>query len=111
VLKHPDYQEIIEDKCTTCHAPMARFTTFAGGGKGKAFDDGFFDPAHQLHTLALDGISCTLCHQILETNFGQPEGYSGAFVIDTDLPAGERVAYGSFPVDGSQAAAMRFASW
>ena len=110
VLKHPDYQEIIEDKCTTCHAPMARFTASTGGGKGKGFDDGFFDSAHQLHKLAVDGVSCTLCHQILETNFGEPEGYSGAYVIDTELPPGERIAYGPFPVEPSQAIAMKSGS-
>jgi hypothetical protein len=70
VLKHPAYQEIIEDKCTTCHAPMAQYTEFANGEMGKAFGNGFFDPAHQLHVLALDGISCTACHQIRETGFG-----------------------------------------
>ncbi len=110
VLKNPDYQEVIEDKCTTCHAPMARFTAFEHGEKGKAFGDGFFDTANQLHTLAMDGVSCTLCHQISATNLGQPESHSGAYVIDTGLPAGERATYGPFPVDPAQATLMQGAS-
>jgi hypothetical protein len=110
VLKHPDYQETIEDKCTTCHAPMAHFTAAAHGEKGKGLDDGFFNPANPLHTLAVDGISCTLCHQISGSNLDQPDSHSGAFVIDADLPAGQRVTYGPFPVVASQAAIMQGSS-
>ena len=109
VLKHPDYQEI-KDKCTTCHAPMARFTAFSNGEMGKALGDGFFDPAHQLHSLAMDGVSCTLCHQIREIGFGSPESFSGHYVIDTDTAAGQRETFGSFPVEGSQAAVMSASS-
>lgn len=110
VLANPDYQEVIEDKCTTCHTPMARFTSSTSGVMGKAFDDGFFNAGHELHILALDGISCTLCHQIGETNFGQTESYSGKYVIDTDLPAGERTTFGPFPVADTQIAIMQGAS-
>jgi hypothetical protein len=106
VLKQPDYQETIEDKCTTCHAPMARHTAFANGEMGKALDDGFFDPAHQLHRLSMDGVSCTQCHQILAEGFGAPESFSGHYAIDTDTPLGQRETFGPFFVDPSQAAAM-----
>jgi len=57
VLANPDYQEVIEDKCTTCHTPMARFTSSTSDVMGKAFGDGFFNAGHELHILALDGIS------------------------------------------------------
>ncbi len=107
VLENPDYQEVIEDKCTTCHTPMARLTAYAEGDTGKAFDDGFLSPANELHTLAMDSVSCTLCHQIRAGNFGQPESYNGSFVIDTELPTGERVTFGPFPVDETQAIIMQ----
>jgi hypothetical protein len=110
VLANPDYQEVIEDKCTTCHTPMARFTSSTSDVMGKAFGDGFFNAGHELHILALDGISCTLCHQISETNFGQPESYSGKYAIDADLPAGERMTFGPFPVAETQIVIMQGAS-
>jgi hypothetical protein len=110
VLQHPDYQATIEDKCTTCHTPMARFTASFNGNKGQAFEEGFFNQEHSLHAMALDGVSCTLCHQIRKDNFGQVESFGGGFVIDKELPSGERVTYGPFPVDEAQARIMQGAS-
>jgi hypothetical protein len=98
VLSNPEYQAVIEDKCATCHTPMARFTVAAEGGQGTVLEAGFLDPAHALHMLALDGVSCTLCHQIARTELGQPESFSGNFAIDMDRPAGERLAYGPYAV-------------
>ncbi len=110
VLDHPDYRAIIEDKCATCHMPMARFSVAALGGEGKVLDEGFLDAAHEDHALAIDGVSCTLCHQIEETDFGEIASFSGGFVVDTDLPAGERLNYGPFLMEESQAAVMQIAS-
>lgn len=111
VLDHPDYQATIEDTCAKCHMPMARFTAVAlGGGAGQVLDTGFLDTEHEHHTLAMDGVSCTLCHQVEETGFGEATSFTAGFVIDTDLPLGERLAYGLFPVDEPQAAAMQVAS-
>jgi hypothetical protein len=109
-LKHPDYQAVIEDKCLSCHAPMAHTTVVADGEAPKGFDGGVLTPDHPLYTLALDGISCTLCHQVLGTNFGEAESFSGHYVIDAETPTGQRGAFGPFPVEASQAAAMQGSS-
>jgi hypothetical protein len=98
VLDHPDYQAVIEDKCATCHMPMARFTAAASGKEGRVLEDGFLDPENEQHTLAMDGVSCTVCHQISEAGLGQPDTFSGGFVIEPDLPAGERLTFGPYPV-------------
>jgi hypothetical protein len=98
IQSHPEYQAVIEDTCATCHMPMARFTAVAAGGQGQIFETGFLDPAHELHELALDGVSCTLCHQIEPSNLGEVSSFNGGFSIDSDLPSGERVNYGPFPV-------------
>src|SRR5690348_11493291 len=37
VLDHPAVQDVIEDTCSTCHMPMARFDAAAAGGQGKVF--------------------------------------------------------------------------
>ncbi len=96
-LSNPAYQAEIEDKCATCHMPMARFSLAAQGGEGKIFDDGFLNSGNELHNLAMDGVSCTVCHQIQETNLGQPDSFSGHFQIDTARPSGERLIYGPYP--------------
>ena len=50
--------------------------------------------------LAMDGVSCTLCHQIKPDNFGSHESYSGNFEIDQS-----RTIYGPYtnPMVGSMA--------
>jgi hypothetical protein len=109
-LKAPDYEAVIEDKCATCHTPLARFTEDVAGEQAELLDDGYFDASHPLHTLALDGVSCTLCHQIEEARFEDHDSFSGGYVIDTELPAGERLNYGPFPVSAENAGLMQMAS-
>ncbi|MFZ5915320.1 MAG: hypothetical protein ACOYZ7_00120 [Chloroflexota bacterium] len=110
VISNPDYRAVIEDKCATCHTPMARFTATAAAGQAALLDDGFFSTANDLHALAIDGVSCNLCHQIMATNLGTPESYSGGYAIDTELPAGERLAYGPYVVGKNLVQIMQSAS-
>ena len=110
VIRAPAYQAIIEDKCATCHTPMARFTDASGGREGVLFDAGYLNESHELHPLALDGVSCTVCHQIEEANLGQPGSYSGHYEIDIERPMGERVNYGPFPVTEEAANLMALSS-
>ena len=108
-LRNPAEQAEIEDACATCHMPMARYTVAAEGGQGAISGDGFSNPENELHPLAMDGVSCTVCHQIREGNLG-PASYGGQFLIDTDLPPGERVIFGPYTVADDQAAIMQQAS-
>jgi hypothetical protein len=110
VLDNPDYQAVIEDKCATCHMPMGRFTAVAFDGEGKVLGGGFLDPESERHDLAVDGVSCTLCHQIGEPGLGQPDSFSGGFVIDTDLPVGERLTFGPYVVGKNLVRVMQSAS-
>ncbi len=110
VLSHPQHQAVIEDKCATCHMPMARFTASAHGDEGRVLAEGFGDPANELHPLALDGVSCTLCHQIGDVALGDFESYSGHFVIDDQLPMGERLAYGPYQTPRGLSRLMQSAS-
>ncbi len=99
VLVNPGSASFIQDKCTTCHMPMARFTEYVHQREARLLDaGGLADPANDLHVLAMDGISCTLCHQIEADNFGEDDSFSGHYEINADLPAGERHAYGPFPI-------------
>jgi hypothetical protein len=107
ILSHPEYQAVIEDTCATCHMPMARFSATTAGGQGQIYEAGFLDEAHELHPLAMDGVSCTLCHQIEPSNLGEEDSFNGGFAIDPDLPSGERVNYGPFPVKPGQARLMQ----
>jgi hypothetical protein len=110
VLAHPDYGGVIEDKCATCHTPMARFRATYEGQQGQLLDQGFLDPDHNLHTMAIDGVSCNLCHQIRDVGLGEFGSFSGHFVIDSQLPMGERLAYGPYPVKPGLSQVMQASS-
>lgn len=107
VLAHPKLQSVIEEKCAKCHMPMAATTAAARGEPVKVLDDGFSNPKHPMHALAMDGVSCTVCHQIEESGFGTRASFSGGYTIDKNTPAGERKAYGPFPFDKDLAEAMK----
>jgi hypothetical protein len=102
----PEYQDFIEDKCATCHMPMARTTAHFNEQPTAMFNGGFYNKDHYLHEVAMDGISCTVCHQIQDGNFGTAESYSGGFLIDQVRPAGTRYLYGTNPVTDRRAAIM-----
>ncbi len=75
VAAHPALQEIIEDKCTTCHMPMGKTEAVHNGAAHFPVATGFADP------LSMDGVSCTLCHQIQSQRLGTRESFSGAYYI------------------------------
>ncbi len=110
IVTSPDYADFIQDKCATCHMPMARFTYHVHDQPGLALDDGFLDPANDLHVIAMDSISCSLCHQFLGDTLGTPDSFSGHYEIDTTVPMGERLAFGPFPVPETQAIVMQASS-
>lgn len=82
---HPGLASVIEDKCVTCHAPLARVEALHGGAEALGYDEAIADP------LGLDGVSCTLCHLVDPANLGQPESFSGQYEI-----ADGRVLYGPY---------------
>lgn len=110
VQEHPALQEVIEDKCATCHMPMGRTTAVAQGDKPAVLEAGMLSPDHPLHVLAMDGVSCTLCHQIQPSPSDISATFSGGYVIDLEAPQGERPAFGPFDVPPGQASVMQVSS-
>jgi len=110
-LGAPELKDVIEDKCTTCHMPMARTTVAVmDEAAGLLFESGFASPDHPHHALANDGVSCTLCHQIEPEGLGEIASFSGGFTIDTERPADDRPAYNRFAGNPDLSAVMQNAS-
>jgi len=111
VTDHPTLGAAIEDECSKCHMPMARFAIHTAGGQGPVFDHLGPAPAAAVSaTHALDGASCTLCHQIQPDKLGERESFVGGFVIDTATPPGQRKVFGPYDVDAGRQRLMRSAS-
>ena len=71
----PHAAELIESTCARCHAPMGWYQSDKNG------EEHFTLSQIKESHMALDGVSCTLCHQIKSDNFGQAESYTGSYII------------------------------
>lgn len=56
VAVNPAHQVALEDKCTSCHAPMGRYDKHLTGGGPFSIAEMEQDP------VSLDGVSCLACH-------------------------------------------------
>lgn len=106
-LDHPTAVAAIEDRCSVCHMPVAHTQALAQGRQPEIFsilEKSVSDPAsvHQ----ALDGVTCTVCHQIKPDNFGQHSSFDGGYHIDTTQSGTSRSLYGPFAVDVGRQRAM-----
>jgi hypothetical protein len=110
-LDHPSAVAAIEDKCTVCHLPMARTMAVAEGAQATAFENFPVTGSGGPYThLAVDGVSCTVCHQIQDRNLGGRESFTGGYAIDKITPMGERWVYGPSEVDEGRTRVMRSSS-
>jgi len=111
VMDHPELQAAIEDKCSTCHMPMARTQAAARGDTGEIFShlDGSYSYADETD-MALDGVSCSVCHQIRNDNFGEHESFDGGYIIDVTTPEEERSIYGPYDIEAGHQRVMQSAS-
>ncbi|MBE0436167.1 MAG: hypothetical protein IBX56_10230 [Methylomicrobium sp.] len=81
--RNPHLADVINDKCTRCHAPMANFEARKKGEPLEILDNGFLNANHSRHDEALNGVSCTVCHQIKDSpDLGTLSKFSGHYDID-----------------------------
>jgi len=107
-LEHPESSQAIQDECSACHMPMARYQAKTAGGKGQVFVNLPFLPvATPLHQLSVDGVSCAICHQIQPDKLGTHESFTAGFVVDTQKPLGQRDSYGPYEVDAGRTHVMQ----
>jgi hypothetical protein len=83
ITTNPAHSSELQDKCTSCHAPMGRYTKFY-------HEEGHYTMAEiDGDSLAYDGVSCAGCHTIGPNGLGSM--FSGNIPYDTT-----RRAYGPF---------------
>ena len=109
-IDHPTATALIQDECSICHMPMMRYEAKLAGGDGEAFAHLPPDPDKLADRLADEGVSCTVCHQIIETNLGTRPSFVGGFKIDEKTAAGARHVYGPFEIDKGRTTIMHSSS-
>ena len=115
VLEHGSHATEIQAECSTCHMPMASYEARTAGAGGKVFVHLPASRAPGLaparsDRLAMDGVSCTACHQIRPDGLGTRESFVGGFAVDETTPMGAREVFGPFAVDSGRERLMHSAS-
>jgi len=97
ITDHPAAAGAIQDECSKCHKSMQRYINHTEGLEGRVFDDE--EEASTAHSaLALDGVSCTMCHQIKGDNLGTEESFVGGFEIEQQSTGEARRIFGPFEI-------------
>src|SRR3990172_821467 len=110
VEANPESRTDLEANCTVCHMPMASVSAGLAGETPRILGDGLGDPQNELYDLAMDGVSCSLCHQIQAGNLGSASSYNGGFELDTTSIMGGRLIYGPYTVEDDLSDNMQSAS-
>jgi len=94
----PALSHEINNTCSRCHAPMANEEARKNQDAVQPIlDEGILNPKNTYYHLAMNGVSCSLCHQISpDAPFGTDAGYSGNFVINSYENSRDRLIYGPF---------------
>jgi cytochrome c551/c552 len=64
----------------------------------------------ELQSLASDGVSCSVCHQIASDRLGTRESFNANFVLTPTPADGARVIFGPYRIDAGRKTIMRSAS-
>ena len=75
-VENPALQSVIETKCTSCHAPMGKSEAFHNGAGSFLLSQALEDP------LSMDGVSCTLCHQIRSEGLSHDSTFTANFPLN-----------------------------
>lgn len=84
------FGSFVEEECAKCHTPLAKIEARLEGRVVRILGNGFLNESSNLHEFAIEGVSCTLCHQIKRNNI------SGNYLIDPIAKKPERAVYGPF---------------
>jgi len=109
--RNPNLSDEINDKCSRCHTPMANDAAKKDQATVEILGSGFLHADNPYYDQALDGVSCTVCHQIADNGLlGTLEGFSGKFQITDYNNSVDRPAFGQYldPVIFPMQNAVRF---
>ena len=106
-IDHAESTAEIEDTCARCHMPMERYAAKIDGRKAQVFAHLPFKARRDGGSLAEDGVSCALCHQLSANRLGAPETFTGNFVIDPPDAQGSHREYGPYAIDPGHTRVMK----
>jgi len=106
-IDHAPATADIEDTCARCHMPMMRYDAKVHGRRGAVFASLPFSAHRDGGSLAEDGVSCSLCHQLSAEKLGAPDTFTGNFLVDSPDARGQRHEYGPYAADSGHTLVMK----
>jgi hypothetical protein len=97
-VDHPQAKIDVQDECSICHMPAARYEAKQQGKKGEVFAHLPFVAHPKTAAAAEDGVTCSVCHQISEERLGTRESFNGGFVVEKPDNEDDRPEYGPFNI-------------
>ena len=96
--RNPHLEDTLDETCSRCHTPMANDTAQKNNEPLSILDEGgVLDDQNPLFDHAMEGVSCTLCHQVEDDGLlGTVEGTSGNYVVAIQERRSDRAAYGPY---------------
>ncbi len=90
----PELKNEIEAECARCHIPLASAQAASEGYK-LTMSEGLSE-GYDYHDFAIEGVSCTICHQIENKDLGEESSFSGHYKVDFKTKKPDRKIYGPF---------------
>ncbi len=109
-IDHPESQAAIEDECSVCHMPVARYEARLRGERGRVFAHLPFESDEKNGPRAADGVDCSVCHQISKEKLGTRESFNGGFVVLAPAAKNDHPEYGPFSIAGAHQRIMQTSS-
>ncbi len=108
-IDHPTHSREIQDECGACHMPMLQKVSRAMGKLADVFAQLPInkDDDSDLHKLAADSVSCTVCHQVSNEELGTRANFNANFTMRPTPADGTRVIFGPFQIDKGRKTIMR----
>lgn len=109
-IDHPEIRAQVEDECSVCHMPIPRYEAKLKGQLGQIFAFVPFDEEKRQGQEAIDGVDCSVCHQISDQKLGTRESFNGGFVVAAPESSQNRPEYGPFQVQQGRMRVMQSSS-
>jgi hypothetical protein len=97
-LDHASAASSIENECATCHMPLQHLADKAAGHETAVFSRLPLDSAHDADEAAMDGVSCSACHEAAPAGLGDPSSYNGNLTV-VPVDQHDRPIFGPYPAD------------
>jgi mono/diheme cytochrome c family protein len=99
-MDHPEVKAGVEDECSNCHMAVVHLTNRDAGRMTQVFDKLPLKNDEKTDRGAVDGVSCSVCHQIEDAGLGTAATFVGNVQIAKPAKGDLRPEYGPFVPDG-----------